>query len=137
MRGEVGIPLELRRGPQGPAHVTSEKSSLHSSCEGMCRIVLESQQGNQASIHVEGGISRSFLGCGRKFWVPSSCISDLMVPMGNQESFQVVRGLSGFLWSQCNGRGAHLKSRWELQCSSPVLTWILGCICSFKLGVRS
>ena len=104
-------------------------------------IALQSWQENWASIHVEGGISRCFPICGRKLWVPSSCDGDLrkllMVPMRSQESFRVVRGLSGFLWGRCNGRGPHLQLRREPQGSSPVLTWILGCVCSFKQGVRS
>ena len=52
---------------------------------------LESLQGNWASIHTEGGISRPFSSCGRKLCVPSSCDGDLrellMVPMGSQETF--------------------------------------------------
>ena len=40
-------------------------------------IALESRYGNRASRHVEGGISRSFLSCGRKPWVPSNCNGDL------------------------------------------------------------
>ena len=35
------------------------------------------------------------------------------MPMGIQESFRVVRGLLGFLWGQCNGRGPHLELRRE------------------------
>ena len=35
--------------------------SLHSSCKGERGIALESRQGNRASSHIEGGISRSFL----------------------------------------------------------------------------
>ena len=73
------------------------KSSLQSSCEGERGIALESWQGNRASIRIEGGISRFFSSCGRKLWVPSSSDGDLrellMVPMGSQESFRVVRGL--------------------------------------------
>ena len=99
------------------------------------------KQGNRASICVEGGISRSFPICSRKLWFPSSCDGDLreflMVPMGSQESFGVVRALSGFLWGRCNGRGPHLQLRREPQGSSPVLTWISGCVCSFKQRVRS
>ena len=123
------------------SHVAPGKSSLHLSCKGESGIALESQHGNQASICVEGGNSRLISSCGRKLWVPSSCDSDLrellMVSMGSQESFCVVRGLSGFLWGQCNGRGPHLQLRWKPQGSSPVLTWISGCVCSFKQGVRS
>jgi len=89
----------------------------------------------------EGGISRSLSSCGRKLWGPWSCNGELrellMVPMGGQKSFRVVRGLLGFLWGQCNGRGSHLQLRQEPQVSSPVLTWISGCVCSFKQGVRS
>ena len=53
------------------------KSSLHSNCEGDSGIALESRQGNQASRHIEGGISRSFSRCGRKPWVPWTCDGDL------------------------------------------------------------
>ena len=60
-----------------------------------------------------------------------------MVPMGSQESFRVVRGLLGFLWGQCSGRGPHLQFKQGPQVSSPFLTWILGYVCSFKQGVRS
>ena len=128
--GEIREPLVLPQGIPVPIPVAGERG-----------IALQSWQGNQASIHVEGGISRSFPICSRKLWVPSSCDGDLrellMVPMGSQESFRVVRGLSGFLWGWCNGRGPHLQLRREPQGSSPVLTWILGCVCSFKQGVRS
>ena len=60
-----------------------------------------------------------------------------MVPLGSQECFHVVRGLSGFLWGWCKGRGLHLMLRQEPQGSSPVLTCMSGCICSFKQGVKS
>ena len=74
------------------------KSSLHSRCEGEHSISLKSWQGNPASRRVEGGISRSFLSCGRKPWVPSTCDGELrelfMVSMGNQKYFGVGRGLS-------------------------------------------
>ena len=99
--------LELWREVWGFSPVTTGKSgsllccprevSLHSICEGERGIVLESRQGNPASIRVEGGLSMSFSSCSRKLWVPSNCDGDLrellMVPMGSQESFRVVRGL--------------------------------------------
>ena len=128
--GEIREPFVLPQGIPVPIPLAGERG-----------IALQSWRGNRASIRAEGGISRSFLICGRKLWVPSSCDGDLrellMVPMGSQESFQVVRSLSGFLWGWCNGRGPHLQLRREPQGSSPVLTWILGCVCSFKQGVRS
>ena len=47
------VPLELGRGPQGPAHVASGKSSLHASCEGPLRISLQSMLGHKTSCGVE------------------------------------------------------------------------------------
>ena len=38
--GKLGVPLELRRGPQGPAHIASEKLGLFLGCEGHVRIPL-------------------------------------------------------------------------------------------------
>ena len=35
------VPLELRWGPQGPAHVASGTASLHVSCEGHLGIPLQ------------------------------------------------------------------------------------------------
>ena len=99
---KFGVSLKLQRGTQGASRVAPGKSSLHLSCEGEQGIALESWQGNRVSIPVERGISRSFSSCSRKLWVPSSCDSDLrellLVPIGIQESFRVVRGLMGFLW---------------------------------------
>ena len=39
---KLGVPLELRREPQGPALVALGKSSLHASCEGFLGIPLQS-----------------------------------------------------------------------------------------------
>ena len=64
------IPLQVPRGTQGASRVASGKSSLHSSCEGEHGSALESRQGNQASIHMEGGISRCFSSCSRKCGFP-------------------------------------------------------------------
>ena len=60
-----------------------------------------------------------------------------MVPMGSQEYCGVGRGLSGLHWCRCNGRGPHLELSHEPQCSFPILTWVSGCVCPFKQGVRS
>ena len=43
------VPLELRRGPQGPAGVASGKTSLHTSCEGPLRIPVQSVSGPRYS----------------------------------------------------------------------------------------
>ena len=117
------------------------KSSLHSSCKMERGTALKSRQDNQVSRCIEGGVSMSFSSCDRKTWVPSTCDGDLrellMVPMGSQEYFEVGRGLLGLHWGRCNGRGPHLELRPERQVSSPVLTWVSGCVCHFKQGVRS
>ena len=92
----VEFPLVMT-GTQETFCIAPGKPSLHSSCERERGITLELWQGNGASRHVEGGISRSFSSCSRKPWVPSTCDGDfrelLMVPMGYQEYYGVVRGL--------------------------------------------
>ena len=60
-----------------------------------------------------------------------------MVPMGSQEYFGLQRILSGLHWDQSTGREPHLELRREPQGSSPVLTWISGCLCHFKQGLKS
>ena len=68
--GRLGVPLQVPPGDLGASHVASEKSSLHSSCEDERGSSLESRQVNQASIRMEGGISRCFSSCGRKCGIP-------------------------------------------------------------------
>ena len=71
-----------------------------------------------------------FLELQQEVWIPSSCHGDLreplMLSLGSQESFRIVRGLSGFLSSWCGQLGPHLELRWETQGSSPALTGISG-----------
>ena len=114
--------------------------SLHSSCEGERGIALDLLQGNLASRCIEGQISRSFSRCGRKPWVSSTCDSDLrdllMVPIGSQESCGRGRALRSPL-GLVKWKRAHLELRQEPQVSSPVLTWVSGCVCLFKQGGRS
>ena len=68
---KLGVPLELRRGPQGPTHVASGTLSLHSSCEGPLGTPLPAVQAHRESSRVEAGTS-VFL---------SSSHMDLGVPM--------------------------------------------------------
>ena len=97
--------------------------------------------GYPASRRSKEGLSRSFSECSRKPWVHSTCASDrrelLRVPLRSQVYCGVGRGLSGLHWVWCNGRGPHLKLKREPQASSPVLTWVSGCVCSFKQEVTS
>ena len=48
---KLGVPLELRWGPQGTTHVPSGKSSLHTSCKRPLRIPLQSVPG--PSLHLK------------------------------------------------------------------------------------
>ena len=88
---KLGVPLELRRGPQGTSCVASGNSGLLSSCEGHLGIHFKGHlgihfkalQGNRASSGVEAGNS-IFL---------SSCDRDLGVPIKFQQGSQ---GLSHF-----------------------------------------
>ena len=119
-RREVQCPFKLLRGMRHCSRIT---------------------KGNRASRCFEGGISRYLLSCGKKPCVPSTCDNQfrelLRVPMGSQEYCGVGRGLSVLHWVWCVGRGPHLELRREPQGSSPVLTWVSGCVCRFKQGVRS
>ena len=71
-----------------------------------------------------------FLEVRQEVWVPSSCHGDLREPLilvlGSQDSFGVVRGLSGFLSRHCSGKGIiWIEGR---------ITWYFSS-CSGKLGV--
>jgi len=60
-----------------------------------------------------------------------------MAPMGSQVYCGVGMGLPELHWGRGKVRGPHLKLRRELHGSSPVLTWVSGCVCRFKQGVMS
>ena len=68
---KLGVPIEVRRGLQRPARVSSGKASLHASCQGPLRIPLQSLPGPRSSSGMEAGIS-GYL---------SSADIDLRVPM--------------------------------------------------------
>ena len=59
-----------------------------------------------------------------------------MLSLGSQESFQVARGLLGFLSSWFRQLGPHVELRRETQGSSPALTGISGSLWRFHWGVR-
>ena len=54
-----------------------------------------------------------------------------MGPMVSQEYCGLGRALLGLHWGQFSGRGPHFELRWEPQGSSPVLMWVLWCVCFF------
>ena len=75
---KLGVPLVLRRGSQGPAHVASRNSSLHASCKGPLGFPLQSVPSPRSSSRAEAGTS-SFL---------SSADMYLKVPMHFQQGIQ-------------------------------------------------
>ena len=140
LRLQCGVSYVVRRGAQGAYRVASGKSGLHPRDERECVIALESWEGTRASRHIEEGLSRSFSGCGRKPWVPSTSAGDLRellrVLLRSQGYCEFTRGLSGLHWVWCNGRGPHLECRQEPQGSSPFLTPIAGSVQSWDRRVR-
>ena len=134
-----GVSFVFRQGTHGAPRVAPGQFSLHSSCEGDAGIALESLQGNQASRCIEGGISRSFLSCDKKSWVPSTCAGDLrgllMVALRSQGNWRwegpVGTPLGLVQWKRASSR---LEA--EPQGSSHFLTWVLGCVCCVKQGVK-
>ena len=107
LQRKCGVSHEVRRGAQGASLMAPGKSGLHVGGDGMPVIAIESWKQNRASRRVEEGLSRSFSGCGRKPWVPSTCTGDLMellrVPLRSQGYCGVGMGLSGLHWVWCNG----------------------------------
>ena len=67
---ELGVLLELRWGPQGPACVASGKSSLNASCEGALRIPLHSVRGLRSSSGFDTGTSGSLFSADMDLGVP-------------------------------------------------------------------
>ena len=98
--------------------------------EKICIICKETKQGCFVNLKLyllaEERLSRSFSGCGREPWVPSTCVGDLRqllrVPLRSQGHCGFGRGLSLLNWVWCNWRGPHLVCRQEPQGSSPFLT---------------
>ena len=75
---KLGVPIEVRRGLQRPARVSSGKASLHASCQGPLGIPLQSLPGPRSSYGVEGRTS-GFL---------SSADMDLGLPLESPQGIQ-------------------------------------------------
>ena len=96
---KLGVPLELRWGPQGPTHVPSGKSSLHTSCKRPLRIPLQSVPG------------------------PSLHLKLRPEPQGSAPG---PTWISGFLWGIHRGVSPHLVWRYASPLSSRVVTVVSG-----------
>ena len=97
----LGVPLELRLGPQGPNRVASGKSSLHASCEGPLGIPLQSLPGPMSSLEMrlERQGSSQRLTCISSFlWSFNRVFRHRLVwRHASPLSYQVVKTVSGFL----------------------------------------
>ena len=93
------IPLELRRGIQGPARVASGKASLHASCEGPLGIALQS-----------GRVLTPHLG----------------LRQDPKISSPVLTWILGFLWSLHRGVRPRLEWRHACPLSSRALAAVSG-----------
>ena len=100
---KLGVPLELRRGPQA-MRVASGKSSLHLSSEGPLRIALQSVQGHMASSRVEVGTSGFLSSSDMDFRIPTE------FQQGTQASSRVETWNSASLWRF--QRGVRLPVEW-------------------------
>ena len=99
----LGVPLELRLGPQGPNRVASGKSSLHASCEGPLGIPLQSLPGPMSSLEMR---------------------------LERQGSSQRLTCISSFLWSFNRGVRSHLVWRQASPLSSRAVTAVSGFLSS-------
>ena len=114
--GNLGVPLKLQRGLQGPPRIGSGKSSLHASCEGPLGIPLQLMLGLRSSSAVEAGTS-GFLSSAdmifgflwsfnggvkpRLLWRHAGPPSSRAVSKYCQASCRVDIGICGFL-SRCH-----------------------------------
>ena len=113
-------------------------------CDGSTGL-LEPLQWNQASSHIEGGISCLFVFfffirvAAGSFGFLSSCNGNLRESLlfrrGSQVGLRVARGTSVFC-SCCRGIGPHLELMRETQGSFRVATGISEFLLTFNRGVR-
>ena len=97
----LGVPLELRLGPQGPYCVASGKSSLHASCKGPLGIPLQSLPGPMSSLEMSlehQGPSQRLARILRFLWSFNRVFRHrLMWRHASPLSYQFVKIVSGFL----------------------------------------
>lgn len=110
---EIQSPFGVARGVRDCSRVTAVVLGLQFSLKELGVFLIAA--GNIGITELEGDIGRL-----------------LIVPMHSQ-ILLCCEGLCGLLWGRCNGRWPHLELGREPQSSSPVLTWILGCM-QFQTG---
>ena len=97
---------------------------------------LETPQRKWASSRLEGRTSWIFSSCGRcsRLTTGTSGIRSGGLRKGHSPC-ELLGGLSGFFSHLCRGLRSCVESVPEPEHSSPVLTWILGFLCSLPSGV--
>ena len=99
-------------------------------------VSLETPQRKWASSRLEGRTSWIFSSCGRcsRLTTGTSGTRSGGLRKG-QSPCELLGYLSGFLSRRCRGLRHCVEMVPEPQDSSPVLTWILGYVCSLPMGV--
>ena len=99
-------------------------------------ISLETHQWKRASSHLQGRTSWILPSCGRcsRLTTGTSATRSGGLRKG-QSPFELLGGLSGFLFRRCWGLNPCVESVPEPEDSSPVLTWILGYFWSLPRGI--
>ena len=100
---KLGVPLEVRRGPQGPAHFASKNSGLFPRFERDIRIALELLPEKRAVSRVQS-VNSAFLSSGDRdlrfpLKVQLGVRPRLVSRHGTRLSSRVVKGFSGLLLS--------------------------------------
>ena len=103
----IGIPLELRRGPQGPL-LLPQRSQVSSSCKGQVGIPLESLPANRALSRVQLVDSVFLTRVDRDLRLPTK------LKLGSQASSGVEACNSAFLSSCQRGVRPPVKFRWGI-----------------------
>ena len=99
-------------------------------------ISLETPQRKWASSRLEGRTSWIFSSCGMcSRFTPGTTGTRYGGLKKGQSPCELLGGLSGFISRRCWGLRSCVESVPEPEHSSPVLTWILGNICSLPMGV--
>ena len=99
-------------------------------------ISLEIPQRKWASCRLEGRTSWIFSSCGRCSPLTTGTSGTRSGGLRKGQSpCELLGGLLGFLSGRCRGLRSCVESVPEPEHSSPVLTWILGVLLEFPLGV--
>ena len=147
---KIGALLELWQDPRYSSRAETGMSGNFLSCIKGVKDPLEAQEGKW-DFSQEATAEKGLISCwGENLldflelrwetwgssWVTTGISGTCSCYLRKVHPMRVVRGLSGFLSSQCLVLGPHLELRPKPQCSPPMLTWISGFLLNFNSGVR-